>query len=415
MFNTKHSGKIKNDKIMRWRIELSTYDFDIIYRYGEENIPDDVLSRLNCVTMNLKKLQDLHYSLCHPGVTRLAHFVKQRNLPFSLDQVRQVVRSCTVCAEIKPQFFKPESVHLIKATCPFKRLSLDFKGPLPSTNQNRFLITIIDEYSRFPFAFSCRDTSAKSIISGLDQVFSMFGMPAYIHSDRGSAFMSAEFKRYLLDKGIASSRTTSYNPAGNGQVERLNQTLWQAIKLGLKTHKLPLQHWQELLSDALHSVRSLLCTATNQTPHERIFNFQRRSTSGSSIPSWLATPGPVLIKRHVRSSKFDPLTEEVHLIEANPQYAHVRYPDEKEDTVALKHLAPKPTSNDEILETNRVVEVDSENPANDAAPANESFTTEDVDAEPIQNESLNDPSCETKLRRSQRVRKPPERYDPANY
>ena len=133
-----------------------------------------------------------------PGVTRLAHFVKQRNLPFSLDQVRQVVRSCTVCAEIKPQFFKPESVHLIKATCPFEQLSLNFKGSLPSTNQNRFLITIIDEYSRFPFAFSCRDTSAKSIISGLDQVFSMFGMPAYIHSDRGSAFMSAEFKRYLL-------------------------------------------------------------------------------------------------------------------------------------------------------------------------------------------------------------------------
>ena len=207
-------------------------------------------------------------------------------------------------------------------------------------------------------------------------------MPAYIHSDRGSAFMSVEFKRYLLDKGIASSRTTSYNPARNGQVERLNQTLWQTIKLGLKTHKLPLHHWQELLSDALHSVRSLLCTATNQTPHERIFNFQHRSTSGSSIPFWLATPGPILIKRHVRSSKFDPLTEEVHLIEANPQYAHVRYPNEKEDTAALKHLAPKPTLNDEILETNRVVEVESENPANDPAPANENYTTEDVDAEP---------------------------------
>ena len=245
-------------------------------------------------------------------------------------------------------------------------------------------------------------------------------MPAYIHSDRGSAFMNAEFKRYLLNKGIASSRTTSYNPAGNGQVERLNQTLWQTIKLGLKTHKLPLQHWQKLLRDALHSVRSLLCTATNQTPHERIFNFQRRSTSGSSIPSWLATPGPVLIKPHVRSPKFDPLTEEVHLIETNLQYAHVQYPDEKEDTVALKHLAPKPTSNDEILETNRVVDADSENPANNATPANESFTTENVDAEPIQNESLindlpNDFPCETKLRCSQRVRKPRERYDPANY
>ena len=70
----------------------------------------------------------------------------------------------------------------------------------------------------------------------------------------------------------------------------------------------------------------------------------------------------------------------------------------KEDTMALKYLASKPTSNNEILETNRVVEVDSENPANDAAPANESFTTEDMNTEPIQNESLiNDPSGKTKL------------------
>ena len=115
-----HRGKIKNDKIMRWRIKLSTYDFDIIYRCGQENIPTDSLSRRNCVTMNLKKVQDLHNSLCRPGVTRLAHFLKQQNLAFSLYQVRQVVPSCTVCAEIKPQFFKPKTVHLIMAIFPFE-------------------------------------------------------------------------------------------------------------------------------------------------------------------------------------------------------------------------------------------------------------------------------------------------------
>jgi hypothetical protein len=74
-------------------------------------------------------------------------------------------------------------------------------------------------------------------------------------------------------------------------------------------------------------VRSLLCTATNETPHERFFGFPRRSTVGSSIPSWLLQPGPVLIKRQVRSSKHDPLVDEVELLQANPHYAHVRYPD----------------------------------------------------------------------------------------
>ena len=60
-------------------------------------------------------------------------------------------------------------------------------------------------------------------------------MPAYKLSDRGSAFMSQELKDFLHNKGIATSRTTSYNPAGNGQVERLNGTIWQAITLALKT------------------------------------------------------------------------------------------------------------------------------------------------------------------------------------
>ena len=100
-------------------------------------------------------------------------------------------------------------------------------------------------------------------------------------------------------------------------------------------------YWQEVLPDVLHSVRSLLCTATNCTPHERLFGWARRSTTGNSLPSWLTTPGPVLLKRHVRNSKMDPLVEEVDLIEANPRYAYVSFPDGRHSTVATKHLAPK--------------------------------------------------------------------------
>ena len=59
------------------------------------------------------------------------------------------------------------------------------------------------------------------------------------------------------------------------------------------------------------------------------------------MPTWLTTPGPVLLKRHVRSSKFEPLVDEVELIEANPSYAHIRLPDGRKDTVSLKHLAPQ--------------------------------------------------------------------------
>ena len=80
-----------------------------------------------------------------------------------------------------------------------------------------------------------------------------------------------------------------------------------------------------MIPDALHSIRTLISVSTNCTPHERLFQYQRRSATGCNMPSWLSTPGQVLLKKHVRKSKYDPLVEEVELIEANPQYAHVRH------------------------------------------------------------------------------------------
>jgi len=98
--------------------------------------------------------------------------------------------TCKACAECKPQYHQSAPMNLIKATQPFEKLNIDYKGPLPTNNQNRFILTICDEYLRFPFAFPCRDVSAKSVVTHLSKLFAVFGMPAYLHSDRSSAFMS---------------------------------------------------------------------------------------------------------------------------------------------------------------------------------------------------------------------------------
>ena len=70
------------------------------------------------------------------------------------------------------------------------------------------------------------------------------------------------------------------------------------------------------------------------------FLYERRSSNGCSVPTWLTTPGPVLLKRHVRNSKYEPLGDEVELIEANPQYAHIHLADGKE-SISIRDLAPR--------------------------------------------------------------------------
>ena len=271
--------------------------------------------------------------------------MKAKNLPFSTQDVRDVCLNCRICAELKPNFYQRKNNKLIKATRPIERFSIDFKGPLPSLSRNKYFLAVIDEYSRFPFVIPCSNMSTETVITCLETIFSLCGMPEFIHSDRGSSFMSAELTNYLRSRGIASSHSTSYHPTGNSQVERYNGIVWKTVRLALASAELPDRQWESVLPDALHSIRSLFSTATNATPHDRFFSFPRKSSEGISLPSWLS-PGSVFLKKFVRSNKNDDLVEEVELTHLNPTYACIRFKDGRESSVSLTDLAPCPRSTD---------------------------------------------------------------------
>ena len=71
-----------------------------------------------------------------------------------------------------------------------------------------------------------------------------------------------------------------------------------------------------------------------------MFLHLQKSSNGVTVPTWLR-PGPVYVKRHMRN-KGDLLVDEAELIEANPQYAYVRFNNGRETTVSLRDLAPHP-------------------------------------------------------------------------
>ena len=175
-----------------------------------------------------------------------------------------------------------------------------------------------------------------------------------------------------------------------------------------------------MLPQVLHSVRSLLCTTTNSTPHEHFFCFQRRSVLEISTPSWLNSSSTVLVRKHNRSSKYDPVVEEADLIHATPQYAFVRFKNGHESTVSLRDIAPLPdseesissnTSNDTVtnVETNNETLAEENNKETDT----ETVTEKSFDAEMVVESSGSNfkdvPDEAIPLRRSSRIRKEPDR------
>ena len=338
IFNPSGHGKTKNDKIERWRVEISCYDFDIQFRPGVQNVSADCLSRAICsaaTQTQQNSLYKLHHGLTHPGVGRMYQFIRSRNLPYSMEDVKKMTANCRTCAIIKPQFYRPEVSHVIKSTRAFERLSIDFKGTPASSSGYNSILTIVDEYSRFPFAFPCKDLGSTTVIRHLQELFDMHGTPGYIHSDNGPAFRSQEFRDFLTSRGIGYSNSAVYNPKGNGQVERYNGIIWKGVQLALHSQGLDTRYWDKVLREVLHSVRSLVCTATNCTPHERFFNFERKTLTGHALPAWIQDNAKALVKKHVRSSKYDPCVEECEIITANPNYAEIRTASGKEQTVTL--------------------------------------------------------------------------------
>ena len=217
---------------------------------------------------------------------------------------------------------------------------------------------------------------------------------------------SQEVGNYLTALSIAQTRTTPYNPAGNGQCERYNGFVWKSILLTLKSHRKPISEWETVIDEVLHASRTLLCTATNETPHERFFSFPRRSSLGAQLPTWLLTPGPVYLRRHVRTSKDSPLVDLVHLVHANPSYALVRFSTGREDTVSITDLSPATRQ----IVANEDLENGGDNEEDQANSSNQG-ENEREEGEPQQTSAMGDSEQRPDLRRSGRIKKPPALFD----
>ena len=100
----------------------------------------------------------------------------------------------------------------------------------------------------------------------------------------------------------------------------------------------------------------------------------------------------MLLKRHERNSKYEPLIEKVELLNCNPQYAQVRFDSGRESTVSLRDLAPFTLD----LTQNQT------NSDNDESLSEENTET-------LDNTTTVEPDASPEVRRSGRACKPPER------
>ena len=91
-----------------------------------------------------------------------------------------------------------------------------------------------------------------------------FGCPVEIHTDQGRNFEGILFNEMCNLLGINKTRTTSFRPSANGQVERLNYSIAQIIRcfVGEKS-----EVWDEYVGLAASAIRATVHRSTGFIPN----------------------------------------------------------------------------------------------------------------------------------------------------
>lgn len=142
--------------------------------------------------------------------------------------VSEYVKSCHKC-QINKNKNKIKIPLKITSTSdkPFQKIFLDIVGPLiKSNNNNCYIMTIMDDLTRYLLAIPLSSIDANTISNVLVKNFILiYGQPDSILTDQGSNFMSEIFKNVCKFFKIKKFNCTAYHPESNGTLERSHRTL----------------------------------------------------------------------------------------------------------------------------------------------------------------------------------------------
>jgi hypothetical protein len=161
--------KDPGSRLLRWRIKLEEYDYEIVYKQGALNTNADALSRISGLVLedgecpendlSTDRKRQIMYEYHdaplggHRGMNRTYKAIKDNHSwPNMKQEIEDYVRRCKSCQVNKVLGPKGKVPMEITTTArqPFEKCCLDIVGPLTETQAgNKYILTFEDELSKF--------------------------------------------------------------------------------------------------------------------------------------------------------------------------------------------------------------------------------------------------------------------------
>ena len=256
-------------KVVRWKLAIQEYDFDIEHIAGKNNPVADGLSRFCQFPTREEEEQDLSIDMteyvmgiidefeiphdmykviarCHKSIvghhgvqrtfTKVTEYLKtNRNKEpwaYMREHIRMFIKRCPCCQKMSRLKVPIHTHPFTTATyAPMHRIAVDTIGPLPPDDEgNQHIIVFIDCFSRYVCLYPTKDVTAKSAAKALLKFVGHYGVPPQFISDNGTQFRNELIKEFMELIGSEHVFTMAYSKEENALVERVNKEVMRHMR-----------------------------------------------------------------------------------------------------------------------------------------------------------------------------------------
>ena len=141
-----------------------------------------------------------------------------------------------------------------------------------STTGYKYLLVVVDHFTRFAWAVPTRSKSAEATLAAYLTLDMPVNKPRILLSDNGKEFSNANFEKYCKGFGIEQKFTVPYHPQSDGIVERLNRTLVSMLSAYADESG---ENWPLLLKRVLAAYNGMTHPAIGMAPYTALYKIEK--------------------------------------------------------------------------------------------------------------------------------------------
>lgn len=192
-----------------------------------------------------------------------------------IQDIDAFLAGCPTCQKFRKRRSTSGAHRFTIEGSPFAEISADIlKLPRADCRGNKYVVVIVDSFSRWTQCFAVPDKTAESAARAIIHAIGIFGCPLRLRSDGGGEFINDTIKELEAILGTEHHRVTPYPHTANSLAEKANRSVLENLRNIIFDKRLKLHgehQWSDILPLAQRIMNASFNSSIGCSPAQLVF------------------------------------------------------------------------------------------------------------------------------------------------